>query len=480
MRSGLIALLCSALLTMAAPAPLWAHGKLKSSTPAAGAHLAQVPLQLRLEFTESVELAFTLVRLASASGQQIALAPLALATDSRRAVVVPITGAMDASAYVVTWQVAGDDGHPVRGRFEFVVAPGATGAGSTTVVTSRMHHDPVTMPEGNGFGAESGLYVVVRWLQFISLLLVIGAVSFRFFVLGRLPGASMPESGHAVAALAPDAARRAAGWGLVAANALAATLPLRLAAQSYAMHGASVFDASLIGSMIRTTVWGWGWLLQLAGVVLAVAGFHGVRSASRNVLRPGAARGRGPSAWWGLAACGAVVAAFSPALSGHASGSPRLRSLAIVSDGVHVLGASAWLGTLAILLVAGVAAATGQGREQRGMLVRSLVTAFSPVALASAGIAAATGVFASWLHIGTIPNLWGTRYGITLLIKLGILGIVALTGFYNWRFVQPRLGTDEATMRLQRSSRLEVAVAVLVLLVTAVLVASPTSMDGAT
>ena len=76
-----------------------------------------------------------------------------------------------------------------------------------------------------------------------------------------------------------------------------------------------------------------------------------------------------------------------------------------------------------------------------------------------------------------MPNLWGTRYGITLLVKLGILGVVALTGFYNWWFVQPSLGTDAATVHLRRSARVEVTVAILVLLVTAVLVA--TSMDMA-
>ena len=58
-----------------------------------------------------------------------------------------------------------------------------------------------------------------------------------------------------------------------------------------------------------------------------------------------------------------------------------------------------------------------------------------------------------------------------------MLGIVALTGFHNWRFVRPQLGTEEGTAKLHRSARVEVAAAVIVLLVTAVLVASPTSMD---
>ena len=116
-------------------------------------------------------------------------------------------------------------------------------------------------------------------------------------------------------------------------------------------------------------------------------------------------------------------------------------------------------------------------RSEEAPMVAELINAFSPVALASAALAVGTGVFAAWLHVGRIPNLWGTRYGVTLLVKLTILGVVGLTGFYNWRFVKPRLGTAEATVHLQRSARVEVAIAVLVLLVTAVLVATPTSMD---
>ncbi|MEO7964997.1 MAG: hypothetical protein ABIT38_13925, partial [Gemmatimonadaceae bacterium] len=64
-----------------------------------------------------------------------------------------------------------------------------------------------------------------------------------------------------------------------------------------------------------------------------------------------------------------------------------------------------------------------------------------------------------------------------LLVKLAILALVAITGFYNWRYVQPQLGTDLATARLKRSATVELTVALLVLLVTAILVASPTSMD---
>ncbi len=470
-----------ALLAFTARAAL-AHARLKSSSPAAGAHLSQVPRSLRFDFTETVELTFTSIRLLRADGREIALGPVGYPPGSHRSVVAPITGTMEPGVYRVAWQMAGDDGHPVRGQYEFVVAPGAMGVGvaplsssasgearalaADSAMNASMHHDVVSMPEGNGFGADSPLYVLIRWIQFCAMLLVVGAVAFRFFVLGF-----MRREAHPHETVLADAERRAATIGHVAAGFLGLTLVLRLGAQSFAMHGASgVFDWSLSAQMIRTTTWGWGWLVQFAGILLVWVGFHGARRAARRNWRV--------VGWWRLAALGAIVTAFSLALTGHASAAPRLRVLAIVADGLHVLGASSWLGTLAVVLVAGVSAARRAPPDVRGNLIRDLINAYSPVALASAGLAASTGVFAAWLHVGIVSNLWGTRYGVVLLLKLGILGVVALTGFYNWRFVKPRLGTDSATTRLRRSARIEVAVAIVVLLVTAVLVATPTSLDA--
>ena len=499
-RGALATLIAVIALTMSTPGSASAHGRLKSSTPAAGAHLASVPAQLRLDFSESPELTFTTIRLQTADGRAIALTAPAYAADSRRTIVTRIAESMFAGTYVVMWQIAGDDGHPVRGRFDFVVAPGAAGTGVVPVAVrgavpgssaatpphdmSAMHHDPVTMPQGDGFGAESPAYVIVRWLGFAALLIVVGATAFRAFVLRRLRSDGDPKARAEEGAMVVAAEHGAARLGLFAAILLAVVLGFRLFAQSYAMHGASrSLDVVLVWQMIRSTTWGAGWMLQLIGVLLAGAGFYGARSVSRGALvtpvqSPATTLPASTSSWWGLASVGAVACAFSPAFSGHASSAPRFRALAVMADGLHVLAASSWLGTLAVLLAAGFAAARLQSAEQRGSLVRSLITTFSPVALVAAGVATVTGVFAAWLHVGTIPNLWGTRYGITLLIKLGVLGVVTLTGFYNWKFVQPRLGTDEATMKLQRSARVEVAVAVLVLLVTAVLVASPTSMDA--
>ncbi len=473
-------------LALLLPATAYAHGRLKSSLPAAGARLTQAPGMLRLDFSETPDLTFSSVRLTSASGREIALGAVAYASDSRRSMIATIAGALDSGSYTVSWQMGGDDGHPVRGRFSFTIAPGATGVGiappvapsavppsaADSTAMANMHHDPMSMPQSDGFGSESPVYVLIRWAQFIGLVLVIGAVSFRAFVLATVRRMRRDIAPPDEPSMLVAAETRAASIGRVAVVLVAFTLMMRLVAQGYAMHGLDAgSDPALMIPMLRSTMWGWGWLLQLAGVMVAGIGFQ----STRRVLKD-ASSGRS-HVGWRLATAGAVLLAFSTGMASHAASSPKLRALAMVADGMHVLGASSWLGTLALVLFAGVSAAATGGTDVAGAFVRDLVNAFSPVALVSAGVAASTGVFAAWLHVGTVPNLWGTRYGLILLTKLGILGVVALTGFYNWRVVKPRLGTSDATMHLRRSAVVEVSVAVLVLLVTAVLVASPTSMD---
>jgi copper transport protein len=145
----------------------------------------------------------------------------------------------------------------------------------------------------------------------------------------------------------------------------------------------------------------------------------------------------------------------------------------VALDALHVLGAGAWLGTLVVVMLAGVPAAMRLEREERGGAVADLVAYFSPAALLFAGIVAATGVTAALLHLPTVSALWTSPYGQALLFKLGALVPLIGVAAFNWRRVRPRLGDTAATRTLQRSAAAEIAIAAVVLLITAVLVATP-------
>lgn len=481
-----VALVVLALAAFASIRDLEAHTGLRRSSPGKGAHLSTAPRELRLTFTEAVERPGARLTLVGPGGREVALGTLTVPPDSGRQLLAAITGPMQAGTYTVRWQITGRDGHPVRGEFVFVVAPGAAGTTSvlddTTVARSdtaghgvhaaagdsatraATHHDPTSFPtRSGGFDAESPLFVAVRWLTYVALLGLVGAVAFRFVVLG-LAARRADASADAVI---PTAAERAAAIGLACSALLLAAAVLRLVAQSIALHGltAEAFDPGMAASMLTGTVWGWGWLLQVAAGALALFGFARARRHERS--------------GWGLAAAAGMLAAVSPALSGHAAAAPRLAGLAVAADALHVVGAAGWLGSLAVLLFAGVPAAMRLDDRQRGPAVASLVNAFSPTALGFAALVALTGLFAGWLHLGRVDALWGSEYGRLLLLKVGVLGIVALTGAWNWLKVRPALGDDTGTALLRRSAGVEVAIAVVVVAITAVLVAtSPPVHEG--
>lgn len=462
---GAKALALAGVLVLLLPQLAFAHLGLRRSSPTDGAHLAAAPRELRLTFTEAVQPAFTRLRLIGPSGSEVPLSSLRQPLDSGQIILVEVSGPLEAGGYKIEWQVVGKDAHPVRGTILYVVAPGATGledpakTGESTGASALPHHDPTSMPSGD-FGAESPGYVAIRALQFTALLVVIGALAFSFVVLGLL---RRTETDADVVA---SMRIRAAGVGVWATFALLGTAILRLYMQSLAMHGqGDALNRDFVGPMLANTVWGWGWLLQLVGVLIAIVGFRM------------AAHGR--ASGWKLTAVAGIGLAITPALSGHAAATPGLAGLAIAADALHVVGAAGWLGSLLFVLAVGIPLTMQLEKDRRGAAVARLVNAFSPTALMFAGLAALTGVFAAWLHIGFSSAIWTSDYGRILLIKLAILSVVLGTGAYNWLKVRPALGDTLGAKRMQRSAAMELTVGVLVVIVTAVLVATPPPMDMA-
>ena len=454
-------LLCfgvACVLMLLQPDALAAHGELRKASPSNGAHLSVVPTELRLTFTEPVELALARITLLGPAGA-VELRQLELHPDSANVLIVPITGALPAGTYEVGWRVAGADGHPVRGRYSFVIAPGAAGLALPPAPGQPpapvTHHEAASFPEGPGFDAESPLYAAIRWLTFVALLGVCGAVAFRLVLL-----LAARQHNPACDTILKPAARRAAYIGVWSSAALLFAAVLRLVAQSTALHGvANAFAPGLVGTLLTRTLWGWGWLLQVGASLAAMIAFRRAVQSHTGA--------------WLAAAAAAVVLAFTPGLAGHAAATTGLGPLPLISDALHVVGAGGWLGGLLGVLLAGVPLALRLPAEQRGSATATLVNAFSPTALTFAGLTVATGILGAWIHIGSPTVLFTSGYGRILLLKLVVLTGVFATGAYNWLRVRPALGDAAAAGRLRRSSTVELTVGLLVLVVTAVLVATP-------
>jgi copper transport protein len=432
-----------------------AHPVVKRAVPAAGDTLRGSPRELTLVFSTAIQLSLSSVELVGADGRTHPIGPLVRSgTDGLTAA---IAGTLATGSYHVRWRTAGEDGHPVGGQYTFVVAPQVGAPGDTARPSVVEHHSSEVFPQQvEQFGVGSAGFVAIRGITYALLITLIGVAGFQVLVL-QPAGRRLGPDGVAFAEVAMTQSN---AIGVAASSGLVLAGFARLAAQVYALTDTGSGPAwETVFAVVSGGAWGSGMALQIGGGLLAIGGFvHARRHAA----------GASKAAY--LAVCALV---FFPALSGHAVAVDRFGVLPIVSDAVHVLSAGGWLGTLLVIMLVGVPNAFRRDGLHPGRVTSALVNAFSPAALVFAGLAVVTGGFAAWMHLGNFAALWSSDYGRTLLLKLAVVSLVALTGGYNWRRVRPALGTNQGTRRLTLSASIELVVAAVVIGITAVLVATP-------
>lgn len=100
--------------------PALAHTKLESSMPQANAVVAAAPTQVRLQFSDPLELPFSKVKLVDDKGSVVAPSALAVDRANPKALVATVP-ALRSGAYRVQWSTVTRDGHKVKGEFSFRV-----------------------------------------------------------------------------------------------------------------------------------------------------------------------------------------------------------------------------------------------------------------------------------------------------------------------------------------------------------------------
>lgn len=451
-RGALLAVLLGILVI---PVSLLAHQVLTASDPAADSVVDALPRELRLTFYEPVRLAFTSVELSGPSGDPVPLAELRVSDDSDRVLVAEVAGASSPGVHVVAWRTAGADGHVVQGRFGFEVLGPEAEPEAVQEVPSETGEEAGTLLHevaDRGFTASSPLFVLVRWLTLGGLVALLGALTFRWGVLpsGRSRSPTVGE-------ISPRAERDAATLGLVASTALLVLAPLRLVLQAGTMTGdPASLDPETLRILVTEGPWGAGWLLQVVGALGASVGFLAARA--------------GKGAGWLVGAVAGLALALSPALSGHAA---SRGCGAVVLHAGHVVVAGAWLGGLALLLLVGIPGARRLEGPASREATSALVGGFSLVATLGVALLFLTGAPAAFRLVGSFDALVGTSYGRVFLLKLLAVLIMGALGAYHALRLRPRISGEGAARRLLRTGAVEVGVGIVVLLLTAVLVALP-------
>ncbi len=383
--------------------------------------MQEPPTQVVLTFTEAVNPVAGKVRVIGPDGTRIDRDD---ARSSGQQLIIPLQRVDQVGTYLVTFRVISADSHPVGGAFAF----------------SYRERSPGGPPSASGADAEASptavaAFPVVRWVGYVGLLLLVGAV----LVLALLWPQRLSRSGPTRVIWL--------GAGMVA---LATVLELVLQVPYVAGGGLGNITGSDVREVLASQ-YGAAHLIRL-----------GVLGAALVLVRP-IVQAKG----WGadrvlLAVLGTIgVATWS--ISGHPSASP-IPTVTVVSDMIHIASMSVWLGGLVMLAVFLLprANATELG---------AIVPVWSRWATYAVGALVLTGTAQALIEIGTPAALVTTTYGWLIVAKVAIVAVVLLVAAFSHRMVGAVADqTERSARRLRRVVIIEAAIAAVILGVTSVLV----------
>lgn len=467
------------------------HAKLLESRPKAGQILERSPRTVVLVFNEAIDAEFVQLQVQDSAGRRVDRAEPYHPGGREERLAVRLQPRLDGT-YVASYRVISEDGHPVVKRTTFRVRPPMP-EGEKEEQREPVPPGGARMPgEADGHlepgGVTDTAFAVARGLGYLAIALVVGGIVFLF--AAWLPavaqvaggGSSWLEVSESFTRLLKRVVLGAVLLGLTATvSAIVLEAATATGSSFWAALDVDALDAVADTRVVRAWIARLGvWLLigAIAVVLLRPGRVPGLRRAALGAVgtAPRAALSRRQL----LLVGGALVAlALTAAMAGHsATYSPS--GLLVCTDTVHLLCVGAWLGGLAMLLLALPAAARPLPRLERTPLLAGVVGRFSRLATVAVSLLLLAGIVQSIALVGALDAFVETAYGRLVLAKITLfLGIVSL-GAYNQRRLLPQLRTaaaggeepGRAEALLRRSVAVEVGLALVVLGVTSVLVAT--------
>jgi copper transport protein len=422
------------LWTVGSAVPASAHAGLVSTEPTDGSVVEAAPRDLRLTFNEPVTPVAGGFALYDSTGRYTGGgAQDSVAVTSLDTVVsAQVPPSLPRGSYLLSWRVVSADSHPISGALSFVVGEASATPPAPPAAEPESLRNPVNT-----------LYLVLQVLGYLGLLGAVGLSVFDHLVL------SPPERSRLRGLLLSVGV-------VLALVAYALLVPLTVLRE----------EGGLLDRLASPTVWRQGWTTAAAGT-LALAAAGGL------LLVLGGRLPRGPGRL--VALTGALVAVASVLPTGHTrTYGPSW--LVIGLDLVHAATAAVWFGGLIGLAVHLVRARRSAGDPVPAARV---VARFSTLAGALVGLLGLSGIVLAVIILGSFQAAFGTDYGHALLVKLALVGVIALLAVWNRlhlvKAVQRRTPPEAQWRRLRSAVADEAALLVAVLAVTGLLtMQSPT------
>ncbi|HYP20607.1 MAG TPA: copper resistance protein CopC, partial [Chloroflexia bacterium] len=412
-----------------------AHARPVGSNPPPGSSLQSTPDELEISLSEAVSLDFSSVLLLDRSRRELPVGKIGYGSQGESSVRVPIDGELPAGTYGVVWRVVSAvDGHLTTGSFVFRVLeegedpqaapePLAVDPGSAGTLLGTVGERP------------DALHWLVRALVLACITFCLGGAIFLVLVIEP----AVVDGGQAGEKLWPVLAARFARFGSFAAAALVPLLVFDLLAQV-----ASIAQTDLAGALGRadlgslllsTTRYGFAWTMKILAGVALTALFLFARG-----------KGKGGAGLWEIGIAAGSLFLLAEALSSHAAavqgegvaGLP----LPVISDWVHLVTASTWIGGLlfflAVLFPGYRRAAIAQ--EERAAFLAAAVPRFSKLALASVLALGVSGTYNLAIQSTDLGAIGASLYGQVVGLKVGLFLALIAIGAINLADLGPRLG----------------------------------------
>jgi copper transport protein len=459
LRRALVCALVALGMLATTAGPALAHATLLSSTPPAGARGQNASPSISLLFSEPVEVVNRSdVTIVDGRGIRVDAGRPSTAPLNPRRLLIPLRGPLVPSSYTVRYRVVSSDSHTEAQAYVFGVGNAPLGA-------------PILAGAG-GLSDTSPAAVAARVVELVALGLLLGLLAFRALVWGpavaRARGLSAAERETALGSGQRLFWR--SFWALAVLAGVAETTVLAAKSAvvfhtgllSAVLHPAGAYrlvGASRFGDML-------GWRSAALVALIAVAF---LTWTAESAAPPSAGR-RGPFA---VMALFGITALTLLAGQGHASQAP-LAPLSIAADAAHLTGAAIWIGGLPCLIAVLLRAPRALPDSGRA-LASATLSRFSKIALWSVVVIAATGLARMAGELSAPAQLWSTGYGRDLMLKASLLLPILVLARRNREFVAALAGglvpTAARLRTVARSVQMELAIAMGIILVAALLVA---------
>ena len=177
---------------------------------------------------------------------------------------------------------------------------------------------------------------------------------------------------------------------------------------------------------------------------------------------------RGRLASWALLLLAFIVLGAS-LMTNHAASRIDGRPLLVALTAIHEAATGFWVGGLPYLVLA-----LFRDKESNARLY--ITERFSRLALMSVAQIVISGLGMSLVYVGSWQAVLGTAYGVMVLAKAVMLGVLMLLGGINFLMLR-NLSADQVMPRLRRLIEAEVGIGITVILTAASLTSQPPAVD---